>query len=210
MTANLPSIPDWATPALQGLAYWLGSQHTLGLAANISEGAIAWELSRLLFAHRDERRILEAEVLYRDIPEFADDGSLAESRERADLVIAKHRRKDRNVAYRNGDVEAVIEIKHSRSQRRLVWKDVDFLGQRRASSKLIRAFLIYASVNERPADFTEDSGGAARPRTRRSPSKKHWFRIRRVCRATSRIPKENRTARGHYAILIEVAPHTFV
>lgn len=206
MTANLPSIPDWASPALQGLAYWLGSQYTLGLAANISEGAIAWELSRLLFAHRDERRVLEAEVLYRHIPELARDGSLAESQERADLVIAKHRRNDRNVPYKKADVEAVIEIKHSRSRKRLVWSDVDFLGQRRAASKQIRAFLVYASVNERPSEFTGDSGGAVRPRTRPSPSGKTRYRVRRVCRATSRIPEQNRDALGHYAILIEVAP----
>jgi hypothetical protein len=36
---KLPSIPDWVSPALQGLAYWLGSQHAFGLAENISEGA---------------------------------------------------------------------------------------------------------------------------------------------------------------------------
>ncbi len=206
MKPKLPSIPDWASPALQGLAYWLGSQYTLGLAANVSEGAIAWELSRLLFAHRDERRVLEAEVLYRDIPEFAANRSLATSRERADLVIARRRRTDRDVPYTNGDIEAVIEIKHGRSRKRLVWNDIDFLGQCRAASKEIRAFLIYASVNERPAEFTEDTGRAARPRTRPTPSKKTRYRIRRVCRATSRIPEENRKARGHYTILIEIAP----
>jgi len=206
MPAKLPSNPDWASPALQGLTYWLGSQHALGLAANISEGAIAWELSRLLFAHRDDKRVLESEVLYRDIPEFAGDSSLVGSLQRADLAISRRKRKDRDSPYREGDVEAVLEIKHNRSQKWLLWKDIDRLGRRRATSKRIRAFLIYASVNERPAEFTQDGGAAIKPRTRNSPSGATKYRVRRVCRATARIPEQNLTAVGHYAILIEVAP----
>jgi hypothetical protein len=188
------------------LAYWLGSQHTLGLAANISEGAIAWELIRLLFTHRDDRRVLEAEVLYRDIPELTLNNTLANSQERADLVIVIRRRRDRDVPFRKGDVEAIIEIKHNRSRKRLVWRDIDFLGEQRGKSKNIRAFLIYASVNERPADFTEKTGRTIKPRTQRSPSGKATYRVRRVCRATSRVPEENTRAHGHYAILLEVAP----
>ena len=80
-------IPDWAAPSLQGLSYWLGSQYSLGLAANISEGAIAWELMRQVFTHRVPARNLEAEVFYRHIPEFRQTGVAQNSRERADLVI---------------------------------------------------------------------------------------------------------------------------
>jgi hypothetical protein len=206
MATGLPSNPDWASPALQGLSYWLGSQHALGLAANISEGAIAWELSRLLFAHRDARRVLEAEVLYRDIPEYEKDASVDGSLERADLVISRQPRSDRDIPYEKGDIEAVVEIKHNRSQKRLLWKDIDRLGRRRATTKRIRAFLIYASVNERPSEFTQAGGGAVKPRTRPSPSGTTNYRVRRVCRATARIPGQNVTAVGHYAILIEVAP----
>jgi len=203
----LPDIPNWASPALQGLTYWLGSQHALGLAANISEGAIAWELSRLLFAHRDAKRILEAEVLYRHIPELNVRGQLETSLDRADLVIANRARPSRDEPYALGCVEALIEIKHSRSQKRLVWQDIDFLGaQRQASRKRVRAFMIYASVNQRPADFTDGSGAAVKPRNRNSPNQQTPYRVRRVCRATSRIPSQNSGAIGHYAVLIEVAP----
>lgn len=65
--AKIPSIPSWAG-SLQGLSYWLGSQHCARLAGNVSEGAIAWELMRLVHAHRDDGRFLEAEVLYRLYP----------------------------------------------------------------------------------------------------------------------------------------------
>jgi hypothetical protein len=204
MMKNLPPIPNWAFPALQGLAYWLGSQYALGLAANISEGAIAWELSRLLFTHRSDSRVLEAEVLYRDIPEFNSRGQLDDSQERADLVIVTCRRAGRDVPYRRGDVEAIVEIKHNRSQKRLVWRDIDFFGVRKSESERIRAFLIYASINERPEDFTQENGKAIKPRTSRSPSGKAIYKVRRVCRATWRVPEENRMARGHYAILVEV------
>jgi hypothetical protein len=203
----LPDIPQWASPALQGLTYWIGSQYALGLAANISEGAIAWELSRLLFAHRDAKRILEAEVLYRHIPELNADGQLDGLRDRADLVIASRARPNRDEPYAVGSVEALIEIKHSRSPKRLVWQDIDFLGaQRQASHKHVRAFMIYASVNQRPANFTQRSGAAIKPRNRTSPSQQTPYRVRRVCRATSLIPRQNPKAIGHYAVLIEVAP----
>jgi hypothetical protein len=204
--AKLPSIPGWASPALQGLAYWLGSQHALRLAANVSEGAIGWELSRLLFTHLSESRFLEAEILYRHIREFNEDGDLDGSKERADLVIAKVRRSKGAVSYNTGDVEVIIEIKHNRSRKALVWEDINFLGARRKKTKAIRAFLIYASLNERPDDFTSPDGAAIKPRTKYTPGGKTAYRVRRVCRAISRIPSRNKMAIGHYAVLIEVAP----
>lgn len=202
----LPSIPDWASRSLQGLAYWLGSQSTIGLAANLSEGAIAWEFSRLLHLHRDDRRILESEVYYRHIPELNVAGALDEANDRADLVIVRRKRKDRTVSYHKGDVEAIIEIKHNRSQKRLLWKDIDFLGQQRTVTRTVRAFLIYASVDERPSEFTQANGRAIKPRNQLTPKDETSYRIRRVCRATQVVPEDNDTARGHYALLLEVAP----
>lgn len=205
--AKIPPIPDWAAPALQGLTYWLGSQHTLGLAANISEGAIAWELIRQVFTHNLADRYVEAEVFYKHIPELNQHGELKNSRERADLVIANTQRSDRSASYSIGDVEAAIEIKHSRSRKDLIWKDIDYLSEQRAKHPELRAFLIYASINERPSDFTDDTGAAITPRNRRTPNGSR-YRVRRVCRATHIIPSKNKKASGHYAILIEVAPPT--
>lgn len=204
--SKLPSIPDWASPALQGLAYWLGSQNAFRLEANISEGAIAWALSTLVFAHRTPGRVLEAEVLYKHIPELNRKNELARSRERADLVIATSTRTDRTVSYGRGEVEAIVEIKHYRSRKQLVWDDIDYLGEQRIKSSAIRAFLIYASVNERPDDFTDESGAAVQPRTLCTPDRETKFRVRRVCRATHRIPSKNKLAVDHYAVLIEVSP----
>ena len=127
------------------------------------------------------------------------------SRERADLVIAKEVRADRTISYALGSIEAVIEIKHSKSREDLVWQDIDYLAERRASNPAVRAFLIYASINERPEDFTNDDGSSITPRNRRSPNGSK-YRVRRVCRATKIIPSKNKNATGHYAVLIEVAP----
>jgi hypothetical protein len=204
MSTILP-IPDWAAPALQGLAYWLGSQDSLGLAANVSEGAIAWELMRQVFTYRLPNRHIEAEAFYRHIPELSQQQNREASRTRADLVIAKNARPDRRASYSVGDVEAVIEIKHNRSRKDLVWQDIDYLAQQRAAHPELRAFLVYASIDERPSEFTDETGASITPRNRKTPNGSR-YRVRRVCRATSRIPSKNKLARGHYAVLIEVAP----
>ena len=99
----------------------------------------------------------------------------------------------------------MIEVKHSRSRKSLVWQDIDFLAERRASNPAVRAFLIYASVNERPTDFTNTDGSAITPRNCETPTGSK-YRVRRVCRATKIIPSKNKGATGHYAVLIEVAP----
>jgi hypothetical protein len=202
---KLSQIPEWATPALQGLSYWLGSQHCTGLAANISEGAIAWELMRLVHAHRSDGRYLEGEVLYRHVPELSRGRGRA-SGERADLVIANVRRQDRTISYARGEVEAVIEIKHNRSRKALVWEDIDFLADQRAMCRDVRAFFIFASVNERPKYFTSKDGSSITPRNRTTPTSDKSYRVRRTCRATQRIPAKNKKAIGHYSVLIEVAP----
>ena len=199
---GLEDIPKWASPALQGLAFWLGYQHAYGIAERLSEGAIATEFLRLMVAHCDSNRALESEVLYRHVPEVAFQRKSIGSCDRADLVVATTRRKARNLAFPPASVEAIIEVKHNRSQFAKVWEDIDRLGQQRKLSKArIRCFLIYASVAKRPR-FTDDSG-AATSRIATSPCGTR-YKIRRVCRATSRIPSKNPDASGHYAILIEV------
>jgi len=205
--AKLLPIPAWAAPSLQGLAYWLGSQHAMRLAANLSEGAIAWELSRLIFTHRTDEQFLEAEVQYRHIPELNAKKQLAHSRERADLVVSNAPRSDQGVSYRRGQVDAIIEIKHNRSRKQLVWADIDYLGEQRTSSKGIRAFLIYTSVNMKPDIFTDEIGAAKKSKNLQTPTHLQTsYRVRRVCRATHLIPGRNKTAIGHYAVLIEVSP----
>jgi len=205
MTVRLSPIPDWAPPALQGLAYWLGSQSSFGLVANISEGAIAWTLGTLMFAHRDAGLHLETEVMYKHIPEYLGNSKVKGSRTRADIVLATCRRTARTEPYLPGEVKAVIEVKHNRSLLSLVWDDIDYLAARRSDCRDIRAFVIYASVNERPEKFTDSLGAAINPRNAKTAAQS-LYRVRRVCRATHRIPRKNKDAVGHYALLIEVEP----
>jgi len=203
--AKIAPIPNWAGRALQGLAYWLGCQHALGLAANISEGAIAWEFIQQVFTHRLPNRYVEAEVFYRHIPEVNRNLEALGSRERGDLVIATVPRLDRKTSYGVHEVEAIIEIKHNRSAKRLLWQDIDYLAAQRSRHPEIRAFLIYASINERPDEFTDLAGASKTPRNRKT-RKGSRYKVRRVCRATQRIPSKNTSALGHYAVLVEVAP----
>ena len=203
---KLPPVPAWSSPALQGLAYWLGSQSSFGLDANISEGAITWTLGTLLFAHRDMGLHLESEVMYRHIPEYRTNAAVRRSRARADIVLATTRRTARTEPFGLGEVQAVIEVKHNRSLMGLVWEDVNYLGARRSDSKAIRTFVIYASVNQRPLLFTDELGAAMNPRNARTEAGT-LYRVRQVRRATHKIPRRNKDAVGHYAILIEVIPN---
>jgi len=133
---------------MRGLAYWLGSQHTLAMDSRVNEGAIAQSLSKLLFVHRDDGRHIETEVLYRHVPELNRGNELDRSQERADLVLANCRRLDRRQPYGAGEVEAIIEIKHFRSPEALMWKDIDYLGEQRRKCNKLRTFLVYASVDK--------------------------------------------------------------
>jgi hypothetical protein len=160
---------------------------------------------RLVHAHRDDGRFLEAEVLYRHIPEL-NVPAIHGSNERADWFIANTRRTDRTESYKRGEVEAVIEIKHNRSRSSLVWADIDHLAERRRSCRAIRAFFMYASIGERPSKFTNHDGASITPRNRQSPTNSNGYKVRRTCRATQIIPGKNRKAKGHYSILIEVSP----
>lgn len=201
---GLDDIPNWASPALQGLAFWLGYQHAYGIGNHLSEGAIATEFQRLMVAHREGGRALEPEVMYRHVPELAANPAIRESRARADLIVSHNGRSDRSRPYPAGAVEALIEVKHNRSQIAKVWEDIDFLGEQRAFSPGIRAFLIYASVGKRPTHFTDDTGAAPSGARIQQTTNGTRYKIRRVCRATSRIPQTNTLASGHYALMIEV------
>lgn len=92
-----------------------------------------------------------------------------------------------------------------RSRKDLLWQDIDYLAAQRSQHPEIRAFLIYATINERPDEFTDSAGASKTPRNRKT-RKGSRYRVRRVCRATQRIPSKNKSASGHYAVLIEVAP----
>jgi len=203
---TLQSIPAWSSRALQGLAYWVGYQHSFGIAEHLSEGAIATEFLRLMVAHRETGRTLEPEVMYRHIPELAENPMFVNSRMRADLVVSRECRNRRDCSFTAGVVEAIIEVKHSRSQYSKVIEDIDLLGNLRVkSAAAIRGFLLYVSINKRPR-FTDRFGAGNGTRTDQTPNGTP-FKVRRVCRATQRVPLRNESAIGHYVVLIEVLKH---
>jgi hypothetical protein len=200
---GLQTIPVWSSRALQGLAYWIGYQHSFGVADRLSEGAIATEFMRLMIVHREVGRTLETEVMYRHIPEISENPLFVSSRMRADLIVSRGGRKRRDHPFAPGAVEAVVEVKHSRSQHSKVLDDIDLLGDlRRFSGAAIRGFLLYAAVNKRPR-FT-DILGAGNGTIVESTPKGTRYKVRRVCRATQRVPFRNQSAIGHYVVLIEV------
>jgi hypothetical protein len=200
---QLENIPDWASRAMQGLAYWLGCQDAFGIADRLNEGAIATEFLRLMVVHREPGRVLEVEVLYRDIPEFANSNVLVGSRDRADLVVAKRRRASRTAAFGRRSVEAVIEVKHGRSQKAKVYEDIDALGEaKRLASGDVRTFLLYASVAVKPFFVGED--GSAKGSLTKRTSKDTRYKVRRVCRAAPGLPRDGRVGRAHYVALVEV------
>jgi len=200
---GLPSIPAWSSRALQGLAYWLGYQHSIGIAERLSEGAIATEFLRLMVVHREAGRVLEPEVLYQHVSELADSAMFNKSRMRADLVVSKGGRRGRKYVFPRGAVEAMIEVKHSRSRFSKVLDDIDRLGKLRdISDSVIRGFLLYASINRRPR-FTGSDGAGDSTTVKKTPNGTR-YKVRRVCRATQRVPSRNTSAIGHYVVLIEV------
>jgi len=199
----LTSIPNWTSRALQGLAYWLGYQDAYGIGERLSEGAIATEFLRLMVAHKDPGRVLEPEVMYRHIPEFTKKPSLRNSRIRADLVVANEARRSRYTAFPQGSIEAVIEVKHGRSQKAKVLEDIDMLGDHLKFAKWsIRGFLLYASVSKMPFFVDEDGGG--RKTKIEHTEKGTRYKVRRVCRAISRISNSTAGPRGNYALIVEV------
>lgn len=199
---KLPAMPPWASPVLQGLAFWLGYQRILAPDQYMSEGAIVAELGRLLFAHREPNTVVEPEVFYRHIRGLH--GIRTDSRTRIDLTIARGRRPSRSKKFAQGQVISLIEVKHRQSDSTLVLEDINYLGDALSQNDYrMRGFLIYASEAERPTLFTDRMGRARKPRI--STTKRGVrFKVRRVCRAIAKVPSENAAATAHYAVLIEV------
>ncbi len=200
---SLPEIPKWTSRSLQGLAYWLGYQDALGVSTRLSEGAIATEVLKQMSFHRDKNMIIEPEVLYRHIPELEESKKRTDTNIRADLVIAFNKRADKRIPHILGSVEAVIEIKHNRSQKRKIYKDIDRMSNQGASSNgRVRGFLLYASLSTTPR-FVDENGTARNVKIETTDSGTR-YKVRRVCKALPKADKKKDLIPGHYAILIEV------
>jgi hypothetical protein len=201
---SLAKIPAWAEGTLQGLAFWLGYQDALGIGSRLSEGAIATEFLHLMRVHSDSDKIVEPEVMYRHIREL--DSKEALRNIRADFVVANQERAQRNLPYPKNAVEDIVEVKHGRSTSREILKDIDRIGKYLKSCNwTVRGFLLFAQLRGRPRMFTDHDGSALRKIEVSNQNTR--FKVRRVCRAVSRIPGRkglDAAATGNYAVLIEV------
>lgn len=200
MSRTLDPIPSWSSRALRGLAFWLGYQDAYGIASHLSEGAIATEFLRLALAH-GQGRVYEPEVMYRDIEELSQESVFTGSARRADLVVARDKRRDQEANYPNGTVEAIIEIKHGRSLKPKVFEDLDRLGTVVRLAPRIRGFLLYASVSG-CRQFV-DAWGTGRRSKILSTDEGTLYKVRRVCRAVSRFSHVENEPAGHFAVLVE-------
>ena len=208
MTHSIPllRIPDWSDQALQMLSFWLGYQHSIGVKGNLSEGAIAWELFRLISGKLSGEQFAHTEVMYSKIPEFASQVEVADRRFRADVIIvAQSATPNSGEQFPEGTVKAVLEVKHNQSGLKQVWSDIDYMS--RISTDALenpRMFLIYASTEERPKRFVTPDGTAVRAwlyTKNKSP-----FKVRCVKRAMRLSSGRNENSNGNYAVLIEIFP----
>ena len=199
-------IPDWPDRAMQMLAFWLGYQCSLGLRANLSEGAITWELCRLISSLLSKEQFVHTEVLYAKIPALSTHADVAGRRYRADIVITSHSKMPTaGERFPAGTVSEVIEVKHNGSGIAQVWSDINYMS--RISTGAVncpRMFLVYASANEWPGKFVKIDGTAIR--TLQHTANQSPYRVRCVRKALRLTPKIGAKIHGNYAVLIEVFP----
>jgi hypothetical protein len=209
MTRSIPllRIPDWSDQALQMLSFWLGYQHSIGIKGNLSEGAIAWELFRLISGKLSSEQFAHTEVMYSKIPEFASQVEVADRRFRADVVIAAQSATPKpGEQFADGTVKAVVEVKHNQSSIMQVWSDIDYMSHVLTNALgTPRMFLIYASTEERPKRFVTSDGTAVRNWLH--TKNKSPFKVRCVKRAMRLSSGRNEDLKGNYAVLIEVFPN---
>lgn len=204
----LPGIPDWSGQALQMLSFWLGYQHSIGIGirGNLSEGAIAWELFRLISGKLLNGHFAHTEIMYSKIPEFTSQVEVADRRFRADVVIAaQSAAPGTGEQFAEGAVKEVVEVKHNQSSITQVWSDIDYMSNVSTNSSVNpRMFMIYASIEERPKRFVKSDGTALR--AMQYTENKSPFKVRCVKRAMRLSAGRNKNFSGNYAILIEVFP----
>src|ERR1019366_9228263 len=125
--ASVRGLPQWAS-ALQGLAYWIGWNHTRYPYWPLTEGALVGELQRLIASAIPSNQFLRAEVDFNELCGHHA-ARVSESDQfrtgRADLVIVKNG-KNRTVA--TSDVHsyavALIEVKRSENSWTEIKKDI--------------------------------------------------------------------------------------
>ena len=192
---------------MQMLAFWLGYQCSVGLRANLSEGAITWELCRLISSELSKEQFAHTEVMYAKIPALSTHADVADRRYRADIVITSHSKiPTAGERFPEGSISEVIEVKHNHSGIAQVWSDINYMSRVLTGAvNCPRMFLVYASANEWPDRFVKIDGTAIR--TLQHTENQSPYRVRCVRKALRLTPKRGVKIQGNYAVLIEVFPN---
>ena len=92
---NLLDLPGWTDPALQGITYWMGWNHTKFRHWPLTEGAIVAELQRLIDSKLESDKALFPEVGACDLVKSTPFPKEIKGC-RYDMVIAKKKQKEQN------------------------------------------------------------------------------------------------------------------
>jgi hypothetical protein len=200
--AAVSGLPGWAG-ALQGIAYWIGWNHTRYPHWSLTEGALVGELQRLIAGNILSNQMLCAEVDVKDLCSLHPgelDGSDQFGTGRVDMVIV---RKGKNKSEKIFDVHknalAVIEVKRSENSWTEIKNDIDrlaFLSQHLGDK--VRFFVI----------VTSEAKSVRAQFAKKDRARKGWqstdqaeYRVRRLYRAQSALC---RSKSPHCACLVEV------
>lgn len=183
-TVSKTKLPLWVTPALQGIAFWLGYKKQYFNNYHLTEGAIVGELTQLISFSLSKEEVLRCEVMYNEINPLHNGG------QRLDLSILE---KDSNIC------RYAIEVKRYEAGIKLIEKDLIKLFELKRSDEGIRCFLLVVSQNEFPEFLVTTSGNSKRINLVEEYGLDAY--VRRTCKASSSFKVSNN---ANFASIIEV------
>jgi hypothetical protein len=195
---TLPSLPRWAQPALQGLAFWIGHRRALYSDHPLAEAALVAELCNLIHAHlpRKERQ-LRCEVQYSELKvKSAVMGPFA----RMDLLISA-RPTPQNDQF---TPLIAIEVKRYSAPTKLIDADLQRLAAVKLARPEMRAFLVVVAEASHPKDYVSSDGDAI-VKSQPVPNTDFIFRVRRVLKASPSFSTDQ-IDNAQFVCLIEVLP----
>lgn len=192
------SIPAWLNRACQGLAFWVGYNHSKYPHHPLSEGAIAAEARNLIMANLSPPKYLMAEVYYTRLWRVKRSSRIADQT-RADLVVVKSKHPSfSGVSCIGKNVDAVLEIKRWGVSAKLIEEDINRLyNALRHLPNTAKGYLMIVAQIGRPKKYMKSDGTADRREFTTDSGKK--YRVRRVCRAEGSTKGKSR----HYVCVLE-------
>lgn len=192
------SIPAWLNRACQGLAFWVGYNHSKYPHHPLTEGAIAAEARNLIMANLSQPKYLMAEVYYTRLWRVKR-SSRIDDQTRADLVVIKSKLPSfSGVSCIGKSVDAVIEIKRWGVSTKLIEEDLKRLSNAlKHLPKETKGYLIIVAQSGRPSKYLNPKGTAHR-RVLITDSGKR-YRVRRICKAEGSFKGKSH----HYVCVLE-------